>query len=154
GIPTRLGSGAQPLLPLARSSGMHPEAAERFLNAAVALGLLERRGDRYRNAPAMRRLVTPGVDGDLASAITNSARGAGDEWRELAARLARWKPGAGGRTRCGSRSAVRALARSHPLALRVGEALGGAYDFGRHARLLDLGGGSGGTAIGICRVHP
>jgi cyclopropane fatty-acyl-phospholipid synthase-like methyltransferase len=42
----------------------------------------------------------------------------------------------------------------HNLALLVGHSLGGAYDFSRHRRLLDLGGGTGAMAIAVCALHP
>jgi hypothetical protein len=42
----------------------------------------------------------------------------------------------------------------HLGAVTAGEYLAGIHDFSRFGQLLDVGGGSGGTAIGACRVCP
>lgn len=46
------------------------------------------------------------------------------------------------------------LSAMRNLALLTARALGLAYDFSRHQRMLDLGGGTGAMSIGICGRNP
>lgn len=52
GLFTELASGPLGAEALRQRLGLHPRAARDFFDALVALGLLEREGDRYRNTPA------------------------------------------------------------------------------------------------------
>ncbi|WP_448571396.1 methyltransferase [Trichothermofontia sp.] len=49
GLFTELAHGAQPLTTLMGRLGLHPRSARDFLDALVALGFLDRTGDRYAN---------------------------------------------------------------------------------------------------------
>ena len=51
GVFTELTQGAQPLDVLAPRLGLHPRASRDFLDSLVALGFLQRDGDRYSNTP-------------------------------------------------------------------------------------------------------
>ena len=51
GVFTELTQGAQPLDVLAPRLGLHPRASRDFLDTLVALGFLQRDGDRYSNTP-------------------------------------------------------------------------------------------------------
>ena len=51
GVFTELTQGAQPLDALASRLGLHPRASRDFLDTLVALGFLQRDGDRYSNTP-------------------------------------------------------------------------------------------------------
>lgn len=51
GVFTELAKRSENLEELTGRLGLHPRAARDFLDALVALGLLERRGDEYRNLP-------------------------------------------------------------------------------------------------------
>ncbi|WP_445146538.1 methyltransferase [Dyella sp. Tek66A03] len=51
GVFTHLANGSLKAMDLADKIGLHPRSALDFLDALVALGLLEREGDKYRNTP-------------------------------------------------------------------------------------------------------
>jgi hypothetical protein len=51
GVFTELARGAQPLDSLRERLGVHPRSARDFFDALVALGFLQRHGDRYSNTP-------------------------------------------------------------------------------------------------------
>jgi hypothetical protein len=51
GVFTELARGAQPLEALRERLGLHPRSARDFFDALVALGFLQRQGDRYSNTP-------------------------------------------------------------------------------------------------------
>lgn len=51
GVFTHLAAGPLDRATLAQRLGIHPRGAHDFLDALVALGMLERDGDRYRNTP-------------------------------------------------------------------------------------------------------
>ncbi len=51
GVFTELSHGPEPFEALSERLGLHPRSARDFLDALVALGFLERNGDRYANTP-------------------------------------------------------------------------------------------------------
>ena len=51
GVFTELTRGAEPFEALRGRLGLHPRSARDFLDALVALGFLQRNGDRYANTP-------------------------------------------------------------------------------------------------------
>src|SRR5215211_2595102 len=51
GVFTELAKGPRDLEDLQEALALHPRSARDFLDALVALGLLEREGDRYSNTP-------------------------------------------------------------------------------------------------------
>ena len=51
GLFTELARGSQSLDSISASVGLHPRSARDFLDALVALGFLQRNGDRYTNTP-------------------------------------------------------------------------------------------------------
>ena len=147
-----LASGPLPLEAIARQTALAPEAAERLLRAAIALGLIESRGaDRFGLGPLGAPVAgSPGITAmvehhamlyaDLADpvALLRQARG-------RAARLAGYwsysgkdDPGAAASEQVAAYSAL--MAASQPL---VASEILDAYDFGRHRCLLDVGGGDG-----------
>ena len=155
GVPTLLADGPQTLEALSRAIGVHPLAADRFLNACVALGLLELRRHRYGNAPLAAGFLVRGAPTYLGDQVLLHARTTYGVWSELTATLRTWRPDS-----TDSASPVEedqgsdSLRAQHNLARLVGHALGHAYDFGPHHELLDLGGGTGAMALSVCELHP
>ncbi len=155
GVPGLLAGGALHRDAIARALGIHPLAADRFLNACVALGLLERIGSTYQNAPVAAGFLVAGEPTYLGDQILLHARTIYGLWTDLTDRLRTWKPGATDRaTPHADDQGGDALRAQHNLARMVGHALGGAYDFSAHRALLDLGGGTGAMALSVCARHP
>lgn len=137
--------------------GAHPVAAERFLDACVALGLLVRDDDgAVRNAPESERFLVRGTPHDLRGALGHYDRAVRREaWNDLVARLRAWRPGATADGHVAEDSAAeREGLDQHRLALLAGDALAHVLDLSAHRRLADLGGGTGAMSIALGRRFP
>lgn len=155
GVPTLLAGGPLKLEALARALDVHPLAADRFLNACVALGLLRLSRHRYRNAPVADRFLVRDSPTYLGDQILLHGRTTYGVWGELSATLRTWRPAAtDGASPVQEDQGADALRAQHNLARLVGHALARAYDFGAHGKLLDLGGGTGAMALSACALHP
>jgi demethylspheroidene O-methyltransferase len=151
---TLLAEGPQPLAGLAQRLGLGVEATDRLLSAAIALRLVERRGERFGLGVLGAPLVgNAGVAAmvehhallyaDLADPVS-LLRG-----EVPAARLAGYWPYAGAADPSAASAAQVAgysalMSASQPLV--AGEILD-AVSFAGHACLLDVGGGEGGFLI-------
>jgi len=155
GLPTMLSAGALPREAIAGRLELHPLAADRFLNACVALGLLARDGLCFGNAPVSATFLVRGETTYLGDQILLHARTTYGQWSDLTTTLRAWRPGAtDGAPPDEADQGADALRGQHNLARLVGHALARAYDFSPHRALLDLGGGTGAMAVSVCEVHP
>ena len=150
-LPTLLAQEPLSVEQIARQLRIHPVAADRFLNACVALGLLERCGDRFRNAPVTDRFLVRGKASYLGDYFMKHDRQSFPRWAELMNNLRAWRPGTNATSLPADEEA--SARAQHNMALIVGEALGRAFDFSAHRRLLDLGGGTGAMSISLCRAY-
>lgn len=147
---------------LAAHAGLTVTAAARLLDAAVALGLLEpRTGGRYGLGPVGACVV----GNDAVTAMIEHHAMFYDDLRDPVAllrgeggptQLSRYWPYAGHRQPgADDDEALRAysalMAASQTL---VADEILGAYPFGRHRRLLDVGGGEGGFVEAVARRFP
>ena len=154
-LPTMLVAAPLSHQAIARRLGVHPLAADRFLHACVALGLLERRGELFANAAHAATFLVRGAPTYLGDQLMLHARTTYGLWSDLTATLRTWVPGAtDDATPAEEDQGADALRGQHNLARLVGHALGRAYDFSRHGHLLDLGGGTGAMALSVCALHP
>lgn len=155
GVPTLLADQALKLEDVARAIGVHPLAADRFLNTCVALGLLELNRHRYRNTPLAACFLvrdTPTYLGDQLLLHSHTNYGL---WSKLTSTLRAWRPDAtDDASPAEEDQGADSLRAQHNLARLVGHALGHAFDFGAHRELLDLGGGTGAMALSVCELHP
>ena len=69
GVFATLAAGCADLESLEKTFGLHPRAARDFLDALVALKLLERNGNVYRTAEATNRFLDPAKPGYTGSAL-------------------------------------------------------------------------------------
>jgi len=145
---------------IARLVDLPPEGADRLLKAAASLGLAERMGDgRYMLGQTGAALVgNRGIAemiahhehlyADLADPVGLLRRGGGGGG------LSGYWPYAEGEQPADS-SGIAAysalMAASQPL---IAEQVLDAYDFGRHRRLLDVGGGEGAFLQAVGAKHP
>lgn len=155
GVPTILSLRPLALGPLAEAMGVDRLAADRFLNACVALGLLTRDGDLFANTPVSERFLAQGSPAYIGDQFSRYAATSYPLWSDLAGRLRAWVPGATDADDPDDDDQGAASMRAqHTFSLLVGRALGRAFDFTSHRVLLDLGGGSGAMAIGACEENP
>ncbi|MFK0204018.1 methyltransferase [Streptomyces lavendulae] len=142
--------------------GLAPRGTGQFIAACCALGLLIRDADgRLRNSELATHYLLPERPGYLGGFITFMYQREYPAWHHLHEVLrsdqpATWRHTAGRTTAFDpddeeASEFIRAL---HPLAVAAGTALAETVDLAANRALLDIGGGSGGYAIGLCQALP
>jgi SAM-dependent methyltransferase len=153
-LPTLLARRPLKLEEIASALGVNEIAADSFLNACVALGLLERVNDEYRNSTLAGEFLVRGEPGYLGDQFASYDRTSYPMWAGLVQNMRRWRPGATDRDLPPDDDQGEAGMRDrHNLSLLVGNALGEAFDFSSFKRMLDLGGGTGAMSLSICGQH-
>ncbi|MFG2120876.1 methyltransferase [Streptomyces sp. NPDC048710] len=141
-------------------AGMHPRGARDFLDALVALGLLERAGyETYGNSPVAARYLDRRRPGYVGGYTRLADTKLFPVWARLTDALRTGEkqvPSQGGffggyadpeaaRSFLGAMDAVNS---------GVGHALAGALDWKEHSAFVDLGGARGNLASHLYRAHP
>ncbi|HEX2065153.1 MAG TPA: methyltransferase [Acidimicrobiales bacterium] len=137
---------------LAARTGLTPRAARISADAMVALGLLEREGDLYRNGPVAAAFLTGQGPGDLRAFLRFWDRLSYPAWAHLAEALGSGPP----QEIFDFDDELQQLASAGIEAVLAGpaSALPDTYDFSPHRRLLDVGGGTGSWSIAVARRYP
>ena len=153
GIFAALGEAALTAEEIARRCQTHPRSTALLLNACVALGLLEKEGDRYANAPSALEALIPGKPTYLGDAIKHH-EWLWNVWTHLEEAVRtnrpvrqRAQPPAGADWREFSLA-------MHNRAMRSGPVLAESLDLSDKRRLLDCGGGVGTYSIFLARRYP
>jgi 3-hydroxy-5-methyl-1-naphthoate 3-O-methyltransferase len=153
-LPTLLARRPLTLAEIAAALELHPLAADSFLNACIALGLIERSGAEYRNSSLAKEFLAQGKLSYLGDQFMSYDRTSYPLWANLAQNLRQWQPGATDTDLPPDDDQGEAGMRDrHNLSLLIGNALGEAFDFSRFNRMLDLGGGTGAMSLSICAQH-
>ena len=153
-LPTLLAQKPLSLAEIAPLLQVHPIAADRFLNACVALNLLERIDGAFRNTWLSERFLVKGRPAYLGDQFTNYDRTSYPLWTDLTRKIREWQPGENDdETPQEADQGETSMSAQHNLSLLVGHALGESYDFSSYRKMLDLGGGTGGMSLGICGLH-
>ena len=135
--------------------------ARQLLPACASLGLLTAADGRYSNSALADRHLVPGRPGYFGGFVTFRHAREYAAWGRLTEALRTDLPTAWDRG--DERASVFAAEDeslrlfwegAHPLSLACGEALAGALDLSATRTLLDVGGGTGACAIGLCRHLP
>lgn len=140
--------------PVCEACGLDARAGRLLLDACAAIGLLEKRDDRYRNAPDVDAFLVPGRPGDLSRAIRYN-RDVLPAWSRLPDLLRTGKPVEPPSLHLGddpqrTRAFVLAM---HGRALAIGRAVVPQLHLATAGRLLDIGGGSGAYSILAAQAH-
>jgi SAM-dependent methyltransferase len=152
GLFEALADAPAPLQALADRTGLTPRAARISADAMVALGLLERTGDAYRNSAVADAFLAGRPGPDLRPLLRFWDEISYPAWADLATAL-----GSGPRTGIlDLDEARRQVAAAGIEAATAGPAaaLPRAHDLGSRRRLLDVGGGTGLWSISAVRAHP
>jgi SAM-dependent methyltransferase len=152
GIFEALGEGPATIDGLAARTGLAPRAARISANAMVALGLLERDADRYRNGATVAAFLTGQGPADLRPFLRFWDRISYPAWERFAQALAR-----GPSTEIfdlDDEDKQIAAAGIEAILTGPATALPKAFDFIPHRRLLDIGGGTGSWSILLARRYP
>lgn len=140
---------------LARELGLDVRGATLLLNACAAIGLLEKEGDKFRNAPDAAAFLVPGRKGDLSSAIRYN-RDVYAAWAKAGEFAKSGKPVEKPQIHLGDDPArTRAFALSmHGRAMGIGQMVVPFLRLDGCRKLLDVGGGPGAYATLIARKFP
>lgn len=137
---------------LAARTGLTPRAARISADAMVALGLLERHGDLYKNGDTAAVFLTGRTPADLRPFLRFWDRLSYPAWAQLADALGKGPS----KEIFDHDPELQEVASAGIEAILTGpaNALAGGYDFASHRRLLDVGGGTGSWSIAVARRQP
>jgi SAM-dependent methyltransferase len=148
-----LGSADVPLL--AEALRLDKRATRILLDACVAVRLLEKTGDQYRNTPESALFLVPGSPADLSNAIRYN-RDIYGAWGRLAELARTGKPVEQPELHLGqdpSRTRTFVMAM-HYRALAIGRAVFPRLELEGRTQLLDVGGGPGTYSVLLAQRHP
>lgn len=162
GVFTQLAKGPLSLDSLTRRCGLHPRGARDFLDALVALGLLERNGGAYSNAPDADHFLDRAKPSYIGGMFEMANARLYPFWGSLTEALRTGKPQ--NETKAGVENPFEAL-YSDPAGLRgfmqamTGLSLGSAkaiaqkFPWDRYKTFADIGGAQGGASGQIALAH-
>lgn len=152
---TKVSQGASRIPEIAQETGVSALNAERLATALTALGLLEKEGDRYRNAPDVERFLVKGKATYIGPWVLFNGFDF-ERWKNLAAEM---KSGARPRVLGLYEQMTEEMARiyheaTYAVGLGAGMLFARDVDLSRRCLLLDLGGGSGAYCIAAAQRYP
>ncbi|NLD56497.1 MAG: methyltransferase domain-containing protein [Burkholderiaceae bacterium] len=163
GVFTVLAGGGLSLEALSGRLGLHGRGARDFLDALVALGVLDRdEGGQYRNTPEAARFLDRGRDTYIGAEMEFINAHLYGHWNGLTTALRTGQPvnpmatAEGGYKRRYTRPAeVMRFARAMTAATRpVARALASAFAWSDHRTMADVGSGQGCLPVELARQHP
>ena len=138
---------------LAEKLSIDAIAMERFLNASVVVGLLERENGIYKNTSLAEYFFDNDSEFYLGGQIKRYKTRSYPLWENLTEKLKSWKHGkTKNETPDEEDQGADSMAEQHNLALLHGISLAKAFDFSKYKKVLDIGGGTGAMSIGLCRT--
>ncbi|TWF93877.1 methyltransferase [Saccharopolyspora dendranthemae] len=144
----------------ATTIGLQQRPADILLPALVALGLLDKDGEKYRNSAVAEEFLVKGRPYFFGGFVQFYDRGLYPGWEQLVNSLRTNRSMFVDPEKQDTVFAPNDFMMNffweamHSLAGYTGKALGEVYDFGAHRALLDVGGGSGGIPIELCQTVP
>jgi hypothetical protein len=144
------------------ATGLHPRMADDFLDALAGLGLLERTGDRYANAPLAGAYLVPGTPTYLGGFVELTNETLYGTWGRLTEALTTGAPqhldpdkgGFVGDKHTDPQKMKRFFAGLDAYSDRMGAELARRIDWSGHSSFVDLGGARGNLASVLVREHP
>ncbi|TJZ52129.1 methyltransferase domain-containing protein [Streptomyces piniterrae] len=144
------------------ATGLHRRMADDFLDALAGLGLLERSGDRYSNAPLAQAYLVPGTATYLGGFVELTNETLYGTWGRLTEALTTGTPqhldpdkgGFVGDKHKDPEKMKRFFAGLDAYSDRMGIELAGRIDWSRYSSFVDLGGARGNLASVLVKEHP
>jgi len=152
GIFTQLSGRGMTLPEIARSIGIRKRPMKMLLNACVALGLLQKKNNRYRNTPLSQVYLTKEklhYMGDLILMMGNSLY---ERWGTLKEVIINNRPVL--MEREDREQLVEYINAMHGLGVVQADKISVLIDFSSVKTLLDMGGGSGIYSLVIAKTYP
>jgi SAM-dependent methyltransferase len=152
GLFDKLAAGPATLDDLAERTGIAHPRVRILADALVALGLIERQGDQYTNGPVAAAFLSGEGPADLRPFLRFWNQLSYPMWTKLEEAV---RTGQGQGTMELSGEQQRIFSEGvEAIQAAPAMALPNAYDFSRHRRVLDLGGGTGSWLIAVLRHYP
>lgn len=150
---SKLGEASAPCV--ASTLNLNERAMQLLLDGLVAIGLLEKNEDRYRNSAESQMFLVPGSRGDLSKALLYM-RDVYPAWGRLTAFGKSGTPVEAPSLHLGDDEArTRAFVQSmHGKALATAQPVLLRLSLEKCKQLLDVGGGPGTYSVLLCRAHP
>lgn len=154
GVFTAISNGAGSYAEVAKAVDIHPTNAERLMVMLCAAGLLEKEGDRHRNAADVERYLVAGKPGYMGPWITFT-KPQWNEWGRLSEHLRTKDLKVMGSIETFTvADARRYHAATYSIGLGAGRRFVRQVDLSGRRRIMDIGGGSGAYCIAAAREHP
>ncbi len=141
--------------------GLHPRGTKAWLDSLVALGVLERSGERYRCSPGARRHLVPGEPGYVGGFLERADQLLYPAWGRFTAALRTGSPQSTAgldepyTTMCNDPAQLRAfLGMMDTMNCPLGRELAGCVRWQEYASVADVGGARGNLLGAIVRAHP
>jgi len=151
GLFEQLAEGPATLDELAERTGISRRRLRILADAMVVLGFLERHGDSYQNAPIAATFLTGRTPADLRPFLRFWDLLSYPTWTKLEDAI---RTGQAQSTLDLPEEAQRIFSEGvEAIQAAPAQALPSTYDFSRHRRILDLGGGTGSWLSAILRQH-
>lgn len=147
-----LAAGPASVEELAKKTAIPPRTLGIVADAMVSLGLVERQGDRYRNGEVAATFLAGRSGPDLRPMLRFWNRISYPTWQKLDEAVHTGQ----GQAQFGRFSKEEQQIFSagvESFSAPVAAALAASYDFGRHRRVLDVGGGTGSFLVAVLRRH-
>ncbi|GAA3882137.1 methyltransferase [Saccharothrix violaceirubra] len=160
GLFTVLGTGPATEEQVREKLGLHPRSTRDFLDALVALGVLEREGDLYANTPATALYLDENQDGYLGGWMRQASSRLFLAWSGLTESLRTGRPTIGSDSQDYFRRLYENLdhrrafiSAMDAITNHIGPELAGKLDWSRHRDILDVGGARGNLSAYLLREH-
>ena len=154
GVFTAISKGAGTFDEIAAAVGILPTNAERLVVMLCAAGLVEKDGERLRNAADVERFLVEGAPGYMGPWITFT-KPQWNEWGRLSDHLRVKQLKTMGTI---GDITVDDARRYHKSTASIGLGAGRRFvrqvDLSRRSRIMDIGGGSGAYCIAAAKAHP
>lgn len=152
GVFERLAEGPATLDELAQRIGGPRRTTRLLVDAMVALGFAARQGDRYQNAAVAATFLSGRTPADLRPHLRLWNGISFPRWVRLEEALRTARPVFGELALTEQEQEV--FSRGvEAFSAGAAQALATTYDFGRHTKVLDLGGGTGSFLLAVLRKH-
>lgn len=152
GLFDKLSSGPATLDKLAELTGIARPRVRILADALVALGLVERQGNQYQNGPVAAAFLSGAGPADLRPVLRFWNHLSYPMWTKLEEAI-RTGQGQGTMELSGEQQRIFSEGVEAIQAVPA-MALPAVYDFSRHRRVLDLGGGTGSWLMALLRHYP
>jgi SAM-dependent methyltransferase len=154
GLFEQLAAGPATLDALAQRTGIPPRTLRILADAMVALGFVEQQHDQYHNSPVAATFLGGRGPADLRPFLRYLNQQSYPMWMELEAVVRTGRTSSGHVRERRTEAQQQMASEGHVAAsAATAHALATTYDFRRHRRVLDLGGGTGSYVMAVCTQY-